>query len=213
MAEGRLKSKCGPFRMEGRKKKRIGLWAMFSVLSLSIVITAGCGPLSELEEDPSTGVNGGFEISRNGLPVNWLMYTPNTVTDADFQIVLDKVVYKEGTQSLRFDVKRCAARGGGWHSPGFTNEFFENGKGRFGVGRYRFSCWIRNSGTTYCINAGGVSAKQGDMHTLVETNERSDCWKRLEYEIDVPEGCWLRLELNILQSGTLWIDDIRIVSI
>lgn len=190
--------------------KRTIVFVGFILLLLTIAFTGGCGPFSEVEEDPSAGVNGGFEIARNGLPVNWLMYTPNTVPGADFRIGLDTEVVKEGKQSLRFDVKRCAKRGGGWHSPGFTNEFFEEGKGRFGEGRYKISFWVRNVGSTYCITAGGVSTMQGEMQTLIKTNERSDDWKRLEYEVEIPKDRWLRLQLNILEPGMFWIDDVRI---
>jgi len=190
--------------------KRTIVFVGFMVLLLTIAFGGGCHRMSELEEDPSAGVNGGFEIARNGLPVNWLMYTPNTVPDADFQVVLDKVVYKEGSQSLKFDVKRCRPGAKGWYAPGFTNEFFEKGKGRFGEGHYKISFWIRNNGATYCINAGGVSAFGGNMSTLVTSNEQSDDWKQLEYEVEIPKDYHLRMELNILQPGTLWIDDIRI---
>jgi len=186
--------------------------AAFLVGLAVTVIVSGCRRVSESVEDSSAGINGGFEIVSNGLPVNWIMYTPNTVPDAVFQIAFDKEVFKEGKQSLRFDVKRCAERGGGWHSPGFTNEFFEGGKGGFGEGRYRISFWVRNSGSTYCIAAGGVAymKKVGGMNTLIQTNESNDDWKRLEYEVDVPEEAHLRLQLTILEPGTFWIDDIRI---
>ncbi len=180
----------------------------FLLLSLMFLL-AGCyGQMSELEKDKSAGLNGGFEISSNGLPVNWLMYTPNTVKDADFKIVLDNKVYKEGNQSLRFDVVKCSSIGGRF-SPGFTNEFFESGKFE-GEGRYKLSFWVKNEGTTFKISAGGVSAMKGNMTTLIEEKKQISDWKLLEYQIDIPKDRWLRIELNILQPGTFWIDDIQI---
>jgi len=138
------------------------------------------------------------------------MYTPNTVPDAVFQIVMDNEIYKEGRQSLRFDVAKCSARGGGWRSPGFTNEFFENGKGRFGEGRYRISCWVRNEDSLFALNAGAVASLKGDMKPLITSDEKIGDWRLLEYEVDVPKDSWLRMQLNILKPGTFWIDDIRI---
>ena len=38
-----------------------------------VLIIAGCKPFSEKVVDPSAGLNGGFEVSKNDLPVNWLM--------------------------------------------------------------------------------------------------------------------------------------------
>jgi hypothetical protein len=180
---------------------------LFLILGL-VILMGGCNQMSEQVVDKTAGLNGSFEVSKNGLPVNWLMYTPNTIPDADFQILLDKEIFKEGKQSLKFDVKRCSSKGG-LRSPGFTNEFFEVGKYR-GEGRYKLSLWVKNDGTEFVITAGGVSAMKGNMITLIKENEQIDDWKLLEYEIDVPKDRWLRMELNILQPGTFWIDDIRI---
>ncbi len=173
-----------------------------------IFLLSGCTQMSEVVIDKSAGVNGSFEVSINGLPVNWLMYTPKTVPDADFNIVLDKETYKEGLQSLKFDVKKCSSIGG-WKSPGFTNEFTENGKYK-GEGLYKLSFWIKNNGTKFIVSAGGVSALKGDMKTLIEGNDQIDGWKLFEYQIDILKDNWLRMELNILQPGTFWIDDIKI---
>jgi len=170
-----------------------------------------CQQMSEKETDKSAGLNGGFEISKNDLPVNWLMYSPKTVPNADFQIGLDKNIFKEGKQSLRFDVKTCSSNGG-WGSPGFTNEFFDAGKYE-GKGIYKLSFWIKNNGTKFRVNAGGVTPMEGDMKVLIESDEQIEDWKYLEYKINVPKDRHLRMELNVLKSGTLWIDDVQIVKI
>jgi len=179
--------------------------AFFIGIAMALV---ACNPMSEHIRDTSAGLNGGFEVSKNGLPVNWLMYTSNTVPKADFNIILDKTDFKEGKQSLRFDVKACEDIGD-WHSPGFTNEFFEVGKYN-GQARYKLSFWIKNNGSKYIITAGGVESKGGEMHILIEGDEQLKDWKLLEYEIDVPKERWLRMQLNIIKPGTFWIDDIRI---
>jgi len=177
----------------------------------SMIIMGSCHQMSEHIEDKSAGMNGGFEVSKNGLPVNWLMYTPKTVPDGDFNIILDKDIFKEGKQSLRFEVKACSSAGE-WRSPGFTNDFFEIGKYR-GEGQYKLSCWIRNDGTEFSLSAGGVSAKTGNMITFIRESKPLNEWELLEYTIDVPEDQWLRMQLNILKPGSFWIDDIRIEKI
>ena len=189
------------------KTTRITIKFQLLLLLGIILIVSGFKQYSLQEVDKSAGLNGGFEVSKNNLPVNWLMYTPKTVPDADFVIVLDKNIYKEGKQSLKFDVKKCTSIGG-WCSPGFTNEFFEVREGS-----YKLSFWIKNEGSTFKISAGGVSVKKGDMTTLIEEKKQIIEWKRLEYQIDVPKDRWLRMELNILQPGTFWIDDIKIEKI
>jgi len=179
------------------------------LLTLSLLfLLVGCfGQMIELEKDKSAGLNGGFEVFRNGLPVNWIMYGPKTVKNADFKIAPDKKIYKEGKQSLRFDVAMCSSTGG--VSPGFTNEFFESGRFE-GEGRYKLSFWVKNEGSTFEISAGGVSAKQGNMKTLIKEKEQISDWKFFEYQIDIPKDNWLRMELKILQPGIFWIDDIQI---
>ena len=164
--------------------------------------------MSEQVSDQSAGLNGGFEIAENGLPVNWLIYTPKTVPDSRFEVALDRDVFKEGRQSLRFQVDKCSAAGG-WKSPGFTNEFSEIGK-FLGEADYRISFWIRNSGAAFAIAAGGVSAKTGSMRTLMRDNAPTLQWRRFGYRVHVPENQWLRMELNILSPGTLWIDNVEI---
>jgi len=176
-----------------------------------VILIAGCINMSHKVVDKTAGLNGSFEVTEKGLPVNWILYTPNTVPDADFQIILDREIYKEGEQSLRFDVKRCSSISG-WKSPGFTNEFNVVRK-YIGPARYKLSLWVKNAGAEFVIKAGGVSAMKGNMITLIRENKRINDWKLLEYEIEVPEDRWLRLELNILQPGTFWIDDIRIEKI
>ena len=193
------------------KTFRIIAKTQFLLLLNLTAFLGGCTQFSEMVKDKSAGLNGGFEVSKYGLPVNWIMYTSKTVPDADFKIVFDKDIFKEGKQSLKLDVQKCSSTGG-WKSPGFTNEFFEIGKYK-GEGPYNLSFWIKNNGTKFNISAGGVSTKEGDMKLLIEGNETLNDWKLLEYEIDVPKDRWLRMQLNILQPGTFWIDDIKIEKI
>ena len=167
-----------------------------------------CTQMSETFHDSSAGVNGGFEITQDGLPVNWLMYTPNTVPNADFDIVLDTQDFAEGNQSLRYEVRECGNTGG-WHSPGFTNEFSDVGRFR-GPATYNVSYWIKNHNTHFVITGGHVATKTGDMRVLYEGTESIETWEQVVHTIEVPEDQWLRLQLNVLSPGSFWIDDVQI---
>jgi hypothetical protein len=132
-------------------------WIAFII----VLVTLSCG-MSEFYIDKSAGINGGFERMQKGLPVNWLIYSPKTVPNADFDVYLDTLHFKEGRQSLCFDVRSCSSTGG-WHSPGFTNEF----EGEFqGPATYRIQMWVRTDTAQYRIRGGGVSPKEGNMKTL-----------------------------------------------
>jgi len=193
------------------KRSEDNYYPLYLITLCLVFILTGCTQMTEKETDESAGVNGGFEISNNSLPVNWGMYSPKTVPDSDFTIELDNTIYKEGKQSLKFEVKKCSNLGGRY-SPGFTNQFSEIG-GFQGENTYKLSFWIMNNGTKYILNAGGVSAFGGEMKTLLEDNENIDEWVLYEYDIKVPQEMELRVELNILEPGTFWIDDIQIVKI
>ena len=187
-----------------------GIILLFAVTSLSL-ISAVNHQKSEKESDKSAGINGGFEITKNNLPVNWMMYTPNTVSNSDFKIELDKHAFKEGLQSLKFDVKKCSSIGG-HASPGFTNEFFDSGKFD-GEANYKVSFWYKNNGSRFIVKAGGVSAFEGKMEILIESEEQVESWKLEEYEIFIPKDKHLRIELNVIKPGIFWIDDVRIKKI
>ena len=193
------------------KRSIINCTPLYFFLLCLIFVLSGCGPKSEKESDVSAGVNGGFEITKNKLPVNWLMYTPNTVPGSDFTIGLDNTIFKEGKQSLKFEVENCSNIGGA-NSPGFTNQFSEVG-GFQGEGVYKLSFWIKNKGTKYRVIAGGVSPFEGEMKAILEDNKDIDEWKLYEYNINIPQDMELKLELNILEPGTFWIDDIQIVKL
>jgi hypothetical protein len=164
--------------------------------------------MSELFQDSSAGMNGSFEYTRNGLPVNWLLYTPNTVPSGDFEIIIDTTEYKNGRQSLKLLVRACSADGG-WHSPGFCNEYpAKSGD------TYRISFWVKNEGCRFLVQIGGITASLGSYETLVDSQETTLSWQLYQYEYTIPQRMnAIRIEANVLQPGTFWIDDIRIEKI
>ena len=160
------------------------------------------------ETDKSAGLNGSFEVTQNGLPVNWIFYTPENVAGADFDISVDKTVFKEGSQSLRFDINELPDSLGK-QLPGFTCEFNEAGKFK-GKGSYKVSLWVKNQGTAYNISASSVTAMGGGLKVLTSVQAENSDWQKMEYEVYIAPGGWLRLELTISEKGTLWVDDVQI---
>ncbi len=170
---------------------------------------SGClDDMSETIEDKSAGLNGDFEIVKAGFPVNWLFYTTNTVSNGDFDLVIDDQEFHSGKKSLKFVVRECSDEGG-LHSPGFTRELSaEPGA------TYQISFWIRNRDSEVRFIAGAVSAFEGEYQVdnrIIETIEE---WKYLEYKVYVPAKYnRLRFQLNILKPGTFWIDDLNVEKI
>jgi hypothetical protein len=177
-------------------------------ISLAVVLLAvGCRRYSESRLVAEVGLNGGFEVVKDGLPVNWLLYTPK-VAGGDFQIVLDTMVRHGGKQSLAFVVRACSSTGG-WRSPGFTNEFpAERGR------TYTIGFWVMNDSAEFRMLVGGVSATRGSYETVIRSAERIAQWRYVEYAYHMPrEFDILRLELNVLRPGTFRIDDLSISGI
>jgi len=175
------------------------------LMLVGLILLSGCTRMSEEIRDKTAGMNGSFEIAKSGLPVNWLVFTPKTVPTGDFDIIIDTTEYKDGEQSLQFLVQECSTAGE-WHSPGFCNEYEANPGEIFSI-----SFWIKNNGTDYQIRIGGVSATAGKYDTIVRSKEPSETWQYYEYYYTIPENMKaIRFEMNILQPGTFWIDDIKI---
>ncbi len=171
----------------------------------SIVLLGGCNRFSETIQDKTAGMNGSFEVTESGLPVNWLIYTPETIPTGDYDLIIDTTEYKDGGQSLKFLVRECSSTGG-WHSPGLCQEY----KAIPGE-TYRVSFWVKNDGSEFVIKIGGVSAHKGQYDTIVKSKETIDTWQQFEYTYTIPQKMnAIRFEMNILQPGTFWIDDIEI---
>jgi len=161
--------------------------------------------MSESIMDESLGINGSFEHAKNGIPYNWLLYTPNTVEKGDFDIFLDTLVFKDGRQSLKFSVRECSSAGGRY-SPGLAKEFAAK-PGE----KYQVSFWYFNQRSEFIAKVRGVSAFKGEDGPVFKSDDTTDEWTKYESEYTIPEKMnALRLDINILQPGNFWIDDIRI---
>jgi len=171
----------------------------------ALLVGAGCSPSSKQVEDPSVGMNGGFEHTRSGLPINWIVYTPDAVREGSCEVLLDDEDFKEGGQSLHFLVRDCSAEGG-WHSPGITQEFPVTPGATYAI---RF--WIKSEGCAWTVSIGGVAAKTGEYERLESSEFPAVAWREVEREYTVPPDFQrLRLELSITSPGNLWIDDVRL---
>jgi hypothetical protein len=159
-------------------------------------------------DDPNAGINGSFEVVRDGLPVNWLLYTPDVIPDGDYDLIIDHDRPHSGDNSLRFEVRACRPTGG-WHSPGFSQQFEAEPGGTYTIG-----FWVRNHSATFIARIGGVSAFDGEYELIARTDEEFTDWEYFEHEYTMPgKFDELRFEFNVLSAGTVWIDDIVISGI
>ena len=191
-------------------KTQIFRSSCIAVLAAIVAATStGCfKKMSESVEDESAGMNGGFEVTQSGLPVNWLVYAPTTIPVRNYELVFDTVEPKEGKQSLKFLVHECSSTGG-WHSPGISQEY-----SAIPGDTYKVSFWVKNDGSEFRAKIGGVSAIEGQYETVVESSEPIPEWKKFEHDYRMPmEFETIRFELIVLKPGSFWIDDIKIEGI
>lgn len=181
-------------------KTRI-LFFFLIVLSLN----ACTQKLSESIKNEKEGINGSFEIIEENLPVNWLVYTPKTIKKSDFDFFTDNTEAINGKNSLKFVVRNCS-NVGGHLSPGISQEIEVEPKNT-----YIIKCWIKNDGSKFRIKSNAVSAFSKDKGEIIESNTSKQDWVLYELTTTIPEKMKrLRLEINVLESGTVWIDDISI---
>ena len=185
-------------------RQSMGIFSMCTVLAATTLF--GCRQFSEQIEDQSVGMNGGFEHTESGLPVNWLVYTPATIPTGDYELLFDRTDFKEGAQSLKFLVHECSSTGG-WHSPGITQQYPVTPGAS-----YLISFWIKSEDSDWVVAYAGVAPKTGAPYEIVDSsNATGDSWHRVERQYTIPqEYKEIRFELTIRSPGTVWIDDVRI---
>jgi len=173
---------------------------------LIMFMFTGCmKQMSESIIDTNAGVNGGFEITQNEMPVNWQFYTQKTTGKGKFIIELDKKNFKEGKQSIKFSVADCSSEGGRF-SPGLAQEIPANEGDEFTV-----KFWVKNSESQFLVKINGINATESDNGINFKSNENSDDWKQLKFKYTIPkEMNRLRIEINIIKQGNFWIDNFEI---
>jgi hypothetical protein len=185
-----------------------------AVLAISILVLAtmllGCNRMSVREKDDTAGFNGGFEIERSGLPVNWYFHHP-PIKRGDMEVSLDTSDPVEGRQSLKVVVHRVGDEVG-WRAPGlFQVTAAEPSRA------YRVSFWCKNAGCELSLRLNSEQPKTATESVelvLSAGNTSPDTWKRFELDYTVPEAYDnIRFQLGMSKPGTFWIDDIQIGSL
>jgi hypothetical protein len=183
-------------------KTTIKIAAVTTALAALTISLQAFRPTTRTSRDPLAGMNGSFEITKAGLPANWSFY--NSKTAGDYAVVLDSADPKDGTQSLKFIVRTPIMPG--QRPPGFFQEFPETKSG----GACKITFWAKNVGSQFALTARAVSAFSGEEGVQIKSKDTINQWRRFETTCNIPRKSWLRLELDILQPGDFWIDDLQI---
>ena len=189
--------------------RRVIRWPLCAVWFVAAVwsTTVGARQLSESTRDRAVGLNGGFEVVRDGLPLNWLVYTPRTVRDANFRVTVDTDAH-HGERAVKFEVTRCASTGGRL-SPGLAQEMAATPGAT-----YEVTIWMKNLGADVLVRVDGVTASRRDPGPVRRTSTRHDEWVAHTLTYRVPaKMSRLRVEMNVVGPGTVWFDDVTVIKI
>lgn len=154
--------------------------------------------------DASLGPNPGFEILKDGLPVNWIFYDP---PDIQYRILSDSLKPAEGKLSLHFSIDK-SSEDGDKHHAGFTGELPELSSI---PGKYQISFWVKNQGTRFRVFAEGVKeTTSSGKPAVLEQGDYIPDWKKISLNVEIPADMWLRFEVQLKGTGDFYIDGLDI---
>ena len=184
--------------------------ALGAAIILIAAVLNGCTRMSIRQKSESAGFNGSFEIVKSGLPVNWYIYYP-PIKNGNAEVSLDTKDAVEGNQSLKVTVHRADSRGG-WTTAGLFQVRPAKAKRS-----YKVSFWMKNQGCKVSVLIRSTKPKKSPpakRRAIGGQETGTNTWRQFEYVYTVPATYDnIRFELNIVQPGTLWIDDVRIEEI
>jgi hypothetical protein len=194
------------------------LYWMTRLVLLGVVLalaaaSAGCffpQPMLNMsirEVDEAAGYNGSFEFVKSGYPANWYL-SRRQLENGDCEMTFDTADKVDGTQSLKFVVRKVDP-GGGWPSPGlFQSSHAQEGRA------YRISFWLKTRGAVIrlSIRSEALNPSPNPIIASIKAEETGDHgWRQFVYTYTVPaRHDSIRFEINIIAPGTAWIDNVRI---
>ncbi len=169
------------------------------ILGALCAMSVACESDELLKRHGSAGMNGSFEITDDGYPVNWVFF-PNPEADNTLRVVLDSNEVVDGSHSLKLVVrtrdKLPAIRS--------REVAFEPGN------TYRFSMSYWNEGCTLTVNrivmdASGKTVRRRDP--VIDTSVPSNGWEYFEETLSIAEDeAKMLLVIIINGSGTVRLD-------
>jgi len=178
----------------------------FVSVTMGIIVSfllASCQSNELSKPNNEAGLNGSFETTDSGYPVNWAFF-PNPESDDIVQISVDTTKAQEGKQSLKLATKQSEK------TVGFRSRRVPVQPGK----TYNISFAIQNDGCTLKVrrivqDRSGTDNRRSEI--IVDTSSPTSDWKAFEETLVVSDG-----EANVVLvflvegPGTLWIDDVHV---
>lgn len=178
----------------------------FALVTMGILVSlllAACQSNELSKPDNEAGLNGSFETTDSGYPVNWAFF-PNPETDDLFQVSIDTTKAQEGKQSLQLYTNQSE------QTVGFRSRRVAVEPGK----TYKLSFAIQNDGGHLKVrrivqDKSGTDNRRSEI--IVDTSSASSNWETFEETLAVTEGeRHVVLVFLIDGPGRLWVDHVRV---
>jgi hypothetical protein len=183
--------------------KRIAAVIALLALAFATMMIVSCQSNELVKFDRSAGLNGGFELTDSGYPINWA-FSPNPESTESLQVYIDKIRFVEGSNSLRL-VSTQDDR-----PKAFRSQSVPVDSG----GEYRIGFSVLNEGCSLRVNrimtdASGMT--HFEAQTILDTSESTTEWVRFEELFTANQGeAYVFLIFLVDGVGTLWCDHVRV---
>ena len=174
-----------------------------SALALGSMLLVSCGSNELIRSGPSGDLNGGFEVTKNGYPVNWA-FGPNPESMESYNVSVDTSRFVEGMNSL------CIISTQDDQTKIFRSQRVSVQAGK----RYRISFSIMNEGCSLQVRltvmdfSGTTNIRS---ETIASLSESVFEWADYEEILTVAQGEAKAFLIFLVEGvGTLWCDNVII---
>lgn len=189
--------------MKGGAMKRITPVLAALALVLVAFMLVSCGSNELLKSESSAGLNGGFELTDGGYPINWA-FGPNPEAMESYRVSVDTTRSVEGSNSLQVASTR-----------GDQTKAFRSRRVPVESGRdYRIAFSVMNEGCSLRVNrtmtnAWGTTHMRSEI--IAESSDATGEWAQFEEILTVAEGeAYVFLTFLVDGVGILRCDDVRV---
>ncbi len=179
------------------------LWRMLIPAMVTGIILVSCQSNEFSVSSNSAGLNGDFEITEAGYPVNWAFF-PNPENTSTFAVFIDTTTVMEGSNSLRLETILSE------YPSGFRSRRVAVEAGQ----TYTISLWVRHDGCCFAVHrvlqdATGKTNMRSDV--IMSSSTSIDQWRQYETTVSIADGeAYIFLKFILDGTGTFWFDNVTI---
>jgi hypothetical protein len=177
---------------------------LVGICLLIIPLMISCTSYVLLKRESTVGLNGSFEITDSGYPVNWELF-PNPETNSALQVLVDTTYVVEGNQSIKLVAREID------NIVGIRSQQVHAQSGK----TYRVSLSVKLSGCSVWVRRCTQDAHSVPVNLrlarVTEDLRSTGEWQRFEEIVTISEReTSISVGLSVIGSGTVWCDDVRI---